>query len=537
MFHRVTLPAALGLLISIATCGNAGAAGNEAVAATIESFITAGTAVLADETDDQRLTDVYLYYSDRDFKPIWTRDAGAKTKAKVLLKVLKAAGEHGLDPNDYSIDEIEERIDSTDPEQLAELDLLISDVFADYGRDLAKGRIDPASTSSEIHVTPKGPGPLSLIDGAEDAEDIEPYLATLAPRAWEYSALKDGLAHYRAIAAAGGWPGLPEGPTLKPAMNDPRVAVLRKRLIVTGEFKGDASDMATLYDDPLAEAVKAFQVRHGLNGDGAIGPGTLAALNVPVEERVAQLVINLERRRWIEDDLGQFYIFVNLADALLRVMRENGSEDETVHEARLVVGEPTKRTPVFTENMSFIVFNPYWEVPPSIANNEYLPKLRHDAGYLARQNIRIMSASGEVDPWSVDWSSMSRMPYRLRQDSGEGNALGRIKFMFPNPYNIYIHDTPSKRLFEKEKRFFSHGCMRVQHPATLAEVLLKGQGWSLARIESQMASGEQRIVNLATKIPVHVNYLTAWVDKAGAVQFRPDVYGRDKPLIEALVEN
>jgi murein L,D-transpeptidase YcbB/YkuD len=537
MFQRLTSSAGIGLLVSIAGCGSAGAAGNEAVAATIESFITAGSAVLADETDDQRLADIYLYYADRDFKPLWTRDSGAKTKAKVLLKVFKSAAEHGLDPNDYSIAEIEERIGSTDPEQLAELDLLISDVFADYGRDLAKGRIDPSSTSSEIHVKPKGPGPLSLIDGAEDAEDIEPYLATVAPSAWEYAALKDALARYRAIEAAGGWPSLPEGPTLKPGTEDPRVPVLRRRLIVTGEFAGSADDSATLYDEPLAEAVKTFQLRHGLNGDGVIGPGTLAALNVPVDQRVAQLVINLERRRWIEDDLGETFVFVNLADANLRVMRERGREDEIVHEARLVVGEPTKRTPVFTENMSFIVFNPYWEVPPSIANNEYLPKLREDPGYLARQEIRILNASGEVNPWSVDWRSISRMPFRLRQDSGEGNALGRIKFMFPNPYNIYIHDTPSKGLFEKEKRFFSHGCMRVQYPAKLAEVLLEDQGWSAGRIESQIASGKQRIVNLTAKIPVHVNYLTAWVDEAGVVHFRPDVYGRDKPLIEALVTN
>jgi murein L,D-transpeptidase YcbB/YkuD len=528
--------AGFGLLIWIAMASSAAAADNEAVAATIESFITSGSAVLADETDDQRLADIYLYYADRDFKPIWTRDSGSKTKAKVLLKVLKAAAEHGLDPDDYSIAEIEERIFATDPEVLAELDLLISDVFADYGRDLAKGRIDPASTSSEIHVKPKGPGPLNLIDGAEDADDLEPYLATVAPSAWEYGALKDALAHYRAIAAAGGWPSLPEGPTLKPGMDDPRVPVLRRRLAVTGEFKGEPNDAATLYDDSLAEAVKAFQARHGLNGDAVIGPGTWAALNVPVEDRVAQLVINLERRRWIEDDLGKVYIFVNLADAHLRVMRENGRVDETIHEARLVVGEPTRRTPVFTESMSFIVFNPYWEVPPSIANNEYLPKLRRDPGYLARENIRILSASGEVDPWSVDWSSVSRIPYRLRQDHGEGNALGRIKFMFPNPYNIYIHDTPSKRLFEKEKRFFSHGCMRVQHPARLAEVLLGDDGWTASRIEAQIASGKQRIVNLDEKIPVHVTYMTAWVDDSGAVQFRPDVYGRDPPLIQALLD-
>ncbi len=358
MFHQITL-VALSLLVSAVICRPAGAAGNEAVAATIESFITAGNAVLADETDDQRLADIYLYYSDRDFKPIWTRDSGAKTKAKVLLSVLKAAAEHGLDPRDYSIDEIEERLDSTDPELLAELDLLISDVFADYGRDLAKGRIDPASTSSEIHVKPKGPGPLSLIDGAEDAEDIEPYLATVAPSAWEYAALKGGLADYRAIAAAGGWPAVPEGPTLKPGMDDARVPILRKRLSATGEFKGDANDAATVYDEALVDAVKAFQERHGLNGDGAIGPGTFAALNVPVEDRIAQLVINLERRRWIEDDLGKEYVFVNLADARLQVLRKSGAESEVVHEARLVVGEPTRRTPVFTEDMSFVVFNPY----------------------------------------------------------------------------------------------------------------------------------------------------------------------------------
>ncbi|HHI82207.1 MAG TPA: peptidoglycan-binding protein, partial [Rhizobiales bacterium] len=203
--------------------------------------------------------------------------------------------------------------------------------------------------------------------------------------------------------------------------------------------------------------------------------------------------------------------------------------------ARVVVGKPFHRTPVFSDMMEYIVINPYWNVPPSIANKEFLPKLRRDPGALARMNIRIIAASGEVNPYSVNWNAMSRIPYRLRQDTGGRNALGRLKFIFPNPYNVYIHDTPSKSLFKRSSRYFSHGCMRVQNPVSLAAVLLGPQGWNAARIKARITGGKRQIVRLKKKIPVHVTYLTAWVNKDGTVNFRKDIYGRDRRLAKALL--
>jgi len=526
---------ALFLLIVLAPIP-AQAADNDQIASAIKEFITSGHATLASQTDDERLFQIFTFYEGRDYKPIWTRDSGVKAKGKALLELLKAAEVHGLNPDDYSIPDIEERIGSTNPEELAELDLIMSDVFADFGRDINQGRVLPQEASQRNHIEVKGPGPLNLIDGAEMADDLDPYVKSLLPKSQQYARLEAKLAEYKAIAALGGWPAVPEGAALKPGADDPRIPTLRKTLSIMGDFKGKADDPGTLYDEPLVEAVKAFQARHGLTDDGVIGPGTLSAINVPVEERIRLMVLNLERRRWMPDDLGARYVFVNLADAYLKVVQDEDGREKTVHTARLVVGKPYSSTPVFSEMMKYVVFNPNWGVPASIANGEYLPKLRNDPGYLKRQKIRIIGPAGEVNPYSVNWSAMSRIPYQLRQDSGDGNALGRIKFMFPNRFNVYIHDTPSKSLFAKESRFFSHGCMRVQYPEQLAEVLLGQQGWTMEKINAQIGSGKQKIVNLDTKIPVHVTYLTAWVNKDGSAHFRPDVYQRDKQLAAVLLK-
>jgi murein L,D-transpeptidase YcbB/YkuD len=244
--------------------------------------------------------------------------------------------------------------------------------------------------------------------------------------------------------------------------------------------------------------------------------------------------LNLERRRWMDDNLGDYYVFVNVADQQLKVVRN----EKTIHTARLVVGKPYARTPVFSETMKYVVLNPYWNVPPAIADKEYLPKLKKDPGFLQRQGIRVLTGSGdnagEVDPYTVNWSALSRMSYSLRQDSGAKNALGRVKFMFPNRFNVYLHDTPSKSLFEKDLRVFSHGCMRIENPLDFAALLLADQGWTRKKIDTAVASGSQRVINLTKPIPVHVTYLTAWVDKDGTVNFRRDVYGRDKQLAAAL---
>lgn len=506
--------------------------GNEQVASVIEQFITSGHADLSSQVDKERLFQIFTFYHDRDFKPIWTRDSGPKTKAKVLLQALKAARDHGLDPAKYAIPDLEMRVNSINPEELAEFDLLMTDVFADFGRDLSQGQVIP-SDLDDTHVQTHGPGPLNLIDGAEAASDLGPYLDSLAPETPQYARIKNKLATYRAIAAMGGWPRIAPGETLKPGMADARVPALRQMLAITGDYPGDPNVASNSYDPDLAAAVQSFQGRHGLSVDGVVGPATHAALDVPVEGRIRQMEINMERRRWMPDDLGERYVFVNIADAFLKVVEDRGDREKTVLGARLVVGKPYTRTPVFSHEMSYIEINPTWGVPASIANNEFLPKLKQNPGALQAQNIRMFADQTEVDPWSVNWASLNRMPYQLRQDPGPSNALGRIKFMFPNKHAIYIHDTPSKNLFERDSRFFSHGCMRVQDPQALAEVLLGEQGWTLDRIRAQIDSGERKVVNLKTKIPVHITYLTAWVNKDGTVHFRNDVYERDPQLAAA----
>jgi L,D-transpeptidase YcbB len=506
--------------------------GNEQVASVIEQFITSGHANLSSQVDKERLFQIFTFYHDRDFKPIWTRDSGPKTKAKVLLQALKSASDHGLDPAKYAIPDLEMRVSSTNPEELAEFDLLMTDVFADFGRDLSQGQVIP-SDLDDTHVKPHGPGPLNLIDGAEAADDLGPYLDSLAPQTPQYARLKDKLATYRAIAAMGGWPRIAAGKTLKPGMADARVPAMRRMLAITGDYPGDPNVSSNSYDPDLVAAVQSFQDRHGLGVDGVVGPATHAALDVPVEARIRQMEINMERRRWMPDDLGERYVFVNIADAYLKVVEDRGDREKTVLGARLVVGKPYTRTPVFSHEMSYIEINPSWGVPASIANKEFLPKLKQNPGALQAQNIRMFADQSEVDPWSIDWASLNRMPYQLRQDPGPTNALGRIKFMFPNKHSIYIHDTPSKNLFERDARFFSYGCMRVQYPEALAEVLLGDQGWTIDRIRAQIDSGQKKVVNLKTKVPVHITYLTAWVNKDGTVHFRNDVYDRDPQLAAA----
>jgi L,D-transpeptidase YcbB len=506
--------------------------GNEQVASVIEQFILSGHANLSNEVDKERLFQIFTFYHDRDFKPIWTRDSGPKTKAKVLLQALKSASDHGLDPAKYAIPDLEIRFNSTNPEELAEFDLLMTDVFADFGRDLSQGQVIP-SDLDDTHVQPHGPGPLNLIDGAEAASHLGPYLDSLAPQTPQYARLKDKLATYRAIAAMGGWPRIAAGETLKPGMADARVPALRRMLAITGDYPGDPNVSSNSYDPDLVAAVQSFQDRHGLSVDGVVGPATHAALDVPVEARIRQMEINMERRRWMPDDLGERYVFVNIADAFLKVVEDRGDHEKTVLGARLVVGKPYTRTPVFSHEMSYVEINPSWGVPASIANKVFLPKVKENPGALLAENIRMFADQTEVDPWSVDWASVNRMPYQLRQDPGPTNALGRIKFMFPNRHAIYIHDTPSKNLFERDSRFFSHGCMRVQDPVALAELLLGDQGWTRDRIRAQIDSGQKKVVHLKNKIPVHITYLTAWVNKDGTVHFRNDVYGRDPQLAAA----
>lgn len=508
---------------------------NLSVGDNIKQFVTSGQLNLGKNLEEQQLFQIFTFYEDRNFKPVWTRDNGVKGKGKALLKALESSQIHGLDPKYYNTKEIADRIASINPEVLGELDILMSLSFASFATDLSKGRLEPTKVSRGIHIKTHAAGAVTLIDGAEQAENLEPYIDKLASKSPRYHRLKTALAKYREMAAKSEWPIVKKGKPLKEGMDDPRVVTLRARLTASSDLKSNETPDSTIYDETLVAAVKSFQLRHGFTDDGVVGPNTLGALNVPLSYRIKQMVINLERRRWMKDDLGKRYVFVNLADQFLKVVDASENNEKTVHAARVVVGKTYHKTPIFDDQMEYLVFNPYWNVPSSIANKEYLPKLRRDPGYLKRQNIRIMGAGGEVNPYAVNWNAVSRIPYRLRQDTGARNALGRIKFIFPNKFNVYIHDTPSKSLFGRDTRYFSHGCMRVQYPKKLAAVLLKSQGWDAGKISRQISSKKRRIVRLKTKIPVHVTYLTSWVNKGGQVNFRKDVYKRDKALINALL--
>jgi murein L,D-transpeptidase YcbB/YkuD len=474
------------------------------------------------------------FYQERQMAPLWLGADGPNDRARALAAVLRDAGQDGLDPEDYDARVITGLLAAGTPDQRAELELRLSVSLLEITSDLGAGRLEPHQVNPELFIHPPEIDPAKVIRDAAGVQDIAAFVAGFEPAQPEYRRLKAALADYRALAAAGGWPSVADGPTLKPDMAGPRVAQLRARLDVPAAAGADPAQ----FDPALVEAVKAFQARHGLEQDGLIGQNTLAELNVPAQERVRQILLNLERRRWMADNPGERYVFVNLADFELKVV----DGPRTVFDTRVVVGAPYHRTPVFSGEMTYLELNPYWNVPPSIARKELLPKIKADPGYLAANNFELLSDWSEsatvLDPHTIDWSAVTpeRFTYKLRQGPGPGNALGFVKFMFPNQFNIYLHDTPARGLFARDVRDFSHGCIRVQDPETFGSFVLDRQpGWSLDAINAAIATGKRQIVSLEQPLPVHIAYLTAWVNKDGSVNFRRDVYGRDAILAAALL--
>ncbi|WP_208984928.1 murein L,D-transpeptidase [Stappia sp. TSB10GB4] len=485
-------------------------------------------------SEDELELGIQGFYQGRVFQPLWVSEQGLNPHGEMLLAAFERAGEHALDPQDYAPDRLRDLAGAArDTAALAELEVAISNTFVIYANHLTAGRVKPNEVNRSLNLFPKAPDPSVVLEYVESSEDFATAIDGLSPNTPNYARLKTALADYRAKEAAGGFTPVPEGETLKPGMTDARLDTLRQRLAEQDLFS-PGSHSGAVYDGALVEAVKLFQERHGLEVDGIIGKATLAEINVPISTRIGQMELNMERRRWMPDDLGARYVFVNLADQNLKVVED----DKTVHTTRVVVGKPFHATPVFSDEMTYAEVNPYWTVPYSIATTEYLPMLQRDPGALQGKNIRVFSGNREIDPWSVAWSSYSRasFPFTLRQDPGEGNALGRIKFMFPNKFNIYIHDTPSKSLFSRAQRSFSHGCIRAEAPFDLGEALLGPDGWTKAKLETVRDSGERRVIKLSKPLPVHLTYLTAWVNKDGSVHFRADIYERDKVLAKAIAQ-
>ncbi|WP_209017019.1 L,D-transpeptidase family protein [Roseibium aggregatum] len=473
-----------------------------------------------------------LYYGERAFAPVWFDRNGLTENAHLVIAAMADANAHALNPNNYGPLEFAKRSETAQtPEEWARFELDLSLQFLRYATHLSSGRVQPNKVNKSLNLFPHRPDPKQLFENAERAVEFSAFLDSLAPHSANYARLKRRLAQYREKAANGGFTAVPEGEVLKPGMSDPRVDALRARLIEE-DIPGAADHTGEVYDGALVEAVEAFQGYHGLATDGVIGKETLARLNIPIKDKLIQMELNMERRRWMRDDLGDFYVFTNLADQNLKVVRDG----KTVHTARVVVGKPYHATPVFSDTLEYVEINPYWNVPYSIATKEYLPQLKRNPTALTSKNIRVFRDGGEVAPTQVAWNSYSggNFPFRLRQDPGAGNALGRIKFMFPNPYSIYIHDTPSKSLFDRAERAFSHGCIRVSDPFTLADVLLADTTTETGHWERVRDQGDRKIVKPDVPIEVHITYLTAWMNKDGSTHFRKDIYGRDEVLLKAL---
>lgn len=486
---------------------------------------------------------VAQFIESQQFRPQWRDPA----RLDALIAALADLRDDGLDPGDYHVERLQSfrtdqrRAGGLTLAEQADLELIATDAMALALYHLYAGKVDPVKLSSQWNFSSRAVSRefgLERLGEALATGEIRRAFDLARPQHAWYQRGRERLREYRAIAAAGGWSPISDGPTLKAGASDPRVPALRHRLQVSRDLVPSAPEPyppSQLYDAELEAAVKRFQERHGLTADGAVGPGTRAALNVPVASRIDQIRVNLERGRWVLHEVHGEFVLVDVAGFHVSYFHD----DQPVWTSRVVVGRPYRETPIFRSTITYVVLNPTWTIPPGILVKDKLPVIRRDPGYLTRNSIRVLDSNGrEVDPHSVDWSRYSggRLPpYQFRQDPGDDNALGLVKIMFPNPYLVYLHDTPSKSLFDKDERTFSSGCIRVEKAFELAErVLNDPERWNRAAIDAAIASKRTQTVNLAKPVAVLILYWTAQPRPDGQVIFRNDVYGRDPPTLAAL---
>jgi L,D-transpeptidase YcbB len=489
------------------------------------------------------------FYKKRNYAPAWVIDDPQFTKAGELTAAIRDAEKEALSPENYHLSKIQKLlgeaksakngISSQNEKLLVDLDLLLTDSFFLYASHLTSGRINPETIHSEWEAFSPEIDLAKVLETALSSGKIQTALLALTPKHPGYLKLRDTLADYRKIRDKGGWPKIARGETLKKGDIGERVKMLRNRLWVTGDLNPGSDENKHNFDGILEQGVKEFQKRHGLAIDGTVGSKTLSALNVPVEDRIRQIELNMERFRWIPGDLGKRYILVNVADFRLTVV-EN---EKPVMNMRVVAGKPFRKTPVFSEKMKYIELNPYWNVPPQLAVKDVAPKVCRSRRYLTEKKMEVFAHWGQdpakVNPDSIDWCRVSQknFRYKIRQQPGPKNALGRIKFMFPNKYSVYLHDTPERALFDKTTRDFSSGCIRIEKPIDLALYLLKNDAlWTAQRLSADIAEGKQTVISLQEPVFVHLLYWTSWADDQGKVHFRDDVYERDIDLDRALRE-
>lgn len=479
---------------------------------------------------------VARFYQARKAKAAWTDPHDAEE----VIHAIKGIERDGLTPADYHLSAIEsllqQRETASTAELEAELDILLTDAVAGMLDHVRFGRVRPVSLNSKWNVDPReGAAPLEEdVANIAATNSIRDAIERAKPHHFIYRGLVEALVQLREIETKGGWPSVPAGKGIRPRAGDSRIPAIRERLAVTGEFRGRKETDSTIYDKELQSAVELFQARHRIDTNGVIDKTTVEAMNVSAHDRVGQVRANLERSRWVIGGLQDDFVLLNLPAYKAYLIRGG----KNVWEARTQIGEEAKQTPTFRADMRTVVFNPDWTVPPMIIADEVVKGMQKNKNYLAEKGLVLLDKDNqEVDPGSIHWGSdtAENFPYTLRQPPGEGNALGRVKFLFPNQYSIYLHDTPSKQLFESDRRTFSHGCIRVENPLDLARVLLEGQsGWNAAKIEEVVAAGKMEHVPLEHPLPVLIVYWTVSVGAVGEIRYMNDIYSLDAPVLAAL---
>lgn len=489
----------------------------------------------------QQTQKLYFFYGARHFEPLWLTKAADgsiafSANAEKIIDVFKASELEGFRPSDYLTADLDVAAAGTDPAKLAALETAFSSAAIRYAQDAFGGRIAPTRVNETWTITPKRINEAEMLVKLADSSEPGNILLALSPTQPEFLGLKAALAKFYDGAVMDAAITIPEGKLLRPGMQDERVTLLRQRLDVPEpdipETAGATATVDLDYDEPLVAAVQAYQENLGLNADGVIGPATIAALNGGAATTKEDIVANMERWRWEPNEYGDFQVTVNIPEFRLWIM----NKDAVHYTTRVVVGTPKHQTALFNDEIEHIVVNPYWNVPASIATNEIRPNLLANPGYLQSQNMEMLYGGKVVNASAVDWTQTNINKFHIRQRPGAGNALGRIKFLFPNQHDIYLHDTPSKSLFSRSFRAYSHGCVRVENPMDFADALLKLEPNMNATALEAMFGDTERWVNLKTHIPVHISYFTLRVDADGSIRSYGDVYGMNQRLKELLAE-
>jgi L,D-transpeptidase YcbB len=479
-------------------------------------------------------------YSVTDFQPIWVKAQGLNSQGEDFLTYLEEVKYDGLDKTDYLYDEIESLVDelstSDDPELHAVLDMMLSNSFLKLSHDLDLGKVDPTKLNMEWKIESEPVGEdyhALLVDISKNNASVSNTLDKLRPDNFRYeqlrAMLKRAMEEEEEEIIVLSFDG-----KVEQGESHEKIPAIRRKLIHTGDLKSYTPTDSTIYDDRLAEGVRLFQRRHGLNDDGVLGQDFIEAINYSNQDLITKLKVNLERFRWLPNftEGEGDKVIVNIPDFFLDYISGN----DTIFRSRVVVGKEYRQTPVFSSKMSYLVFSPTWTLPNTILWEDAIPAIQRDRGYLEKNKMQVINNQGEpVDASRIDWKNADKgnFPYMIRQSPGAHNSLGRVKFMFPNDYSIYIHDSPAKALFDKDERTFSSGCIRLEKPQEFASLLLKDSGWDDTEIVQAMDMKSEKNVNLERNPEVWILYLTIWENKDG-IQVREDVYSGDRTLAKAL---